>query len=174
MLTIEQQLNEKDYAKFVDFSIFERKPFNKIFLLYIAPVLGLGLLISFFLMGEESNVLFIVLCVLLIVLGWLMKLLFRKMSSSNFKRNPALGLKNIILFDGDEIKTTSKQGVSKNKYIQVNKIYVIKDYLIVYFKNQRFLGINTSNLQLKVTEDLIQILKEKCLGKMVYKIKAKS
>lgn len=171
MLKIEQQLTEKDYAYFVDFSIFERKPFNKIFLLYVAPVLGVSLLIFFFAMGEESNVIFIVLCALLIVLGWSMKFLFKRMSISNYRKNPVLGLKNIIEFLEEEIKMTSKQGVSRNKYTNVDKVYVTENYVVTYFKNQQFLGINTTNYSQEKRQAIITTLKEKCLGKLENKTK---
>lgn len=171
MITIEQQLTEKDYAYFVDFSIFERKPFNKIFLLYIAPLLGIALLVSFFALDEESNALFIVLCVFLIVLGWIMKLVFRRMAISNFKKNPVLGLKNTIKFQETEIVMESVQGSSKNVYDVIDKVYVLNDYVIAYLNTQQFLGINTSNLTQGIKDELMIILKDKCLGKVQIKTK---
>ncbi len=168
-LTIEQQLSKEDYAKFVDFSIFDRKSFNKIFLLIVAPILGVGLLTLFFVMGEETNVLFIVLCVFLIILGWTMRYIFRWMSNSNFKKNPLLSIKNFITFNEEQIDMTSKRGKSFNRYTEVDRVYIIKDYIIVYFVTQQFLGINTQEMQASTKDQIIQILKDKCLGKVIFK-----
>jgi hypothetical protein len=165
-LKFDQQLSEDDYAALLIFSVFERKKFNKIFLLYVTPALGLIFLLFFIFIGTRDFTAIFISCFLM-VFGPLFRWFFVYLGKKAYRKSVLLQVKSEVTFSEVTIEATSERGTSKYFYTDISNVYETRRYFIIYLGMAHYIGIVKVIIGESNCEQIKNILLEKTADKYI-------
>jgi len=165
-LKFEHQLNEDDYVAFLLFSVFEKKRFNKIFLLYVTPLLGFLFLFYFIFMGEP-DFFAIFISSFLFIFGPFFRWLYEYLGKKAFRKSTLLEVKSEIIFSDETIEANSERGNSKYCYTDISNVYETKRHFIIYLGMLNYIGLVKLNMGESMTDQIRTILQEKVSEKYI-------
>lgn len=165
-IKFKHQLTEDDYVAFLVFSVFERKRFNKIFLLFITPILGIIFLLFFIYIGEPQF-LAIFISIFLIVFGPFFRWFYGYMGRKAYRKSNLLQVKSEITLTDETLEAISERGTSKYFYDDISKVYETRRYFIIYLGMAHFIGLVKLNMGEEVTEKIKKIMLEKVSEKYI-------
>ncbi|MBI9009422.1 MAG: YcxB family protein [Tenericutes bacterium] len=157
-IKFKQRLTESDYSDLLVFTVFEKKKFNKIFLLFITPALGI-LFLLFFLIIEEADAFSIGISIFLIVFGPFFRFFYASIGKKTYRKSPLLQVESEIVFLEDKIEAFSERGSSKYFFSEVTSVYETKKFFILYIGMAHFIGINKQSVGETLSLQIQSILK---------------
>jgi|AntAceMinimDraft_18_1070375.scaffolds.fasta_scaffold03394_2 hypothetical protein len=165
-LKFEHQLNEDDYAALLVFSVFEKKRFNKVFLLFITPLFGILFLFYFIFMGEP-DFFAIFISSFLVIFGPFFRWLYVYLGKKAYHKSTLLQVKSEIVFSDKTIEANSERENSKYFYTDISNVYETKRHFIIYLGMSHFIGLVKLNMGESTSDQVRVILQEKVNEKYI-------
>ena len=152
--TFEHKITEQDYANLLIFMVFERKKFNKIFLLYAMPALGLLLLSAFLFLFEDVDFVSIFLSVFLILFGWFVKFLYISIAKKSYRKSKLLQVESETSFTETGIEAKSERGSAIYLYSDISKVHETNNYFYIILGMSHVIGISKEQVGVIVCEKI--------------------
>ncbi|HOO44001.1 MAG TPA: YcxB family protein [Bacillota bacterium] len=151
---------ENDFKKSMTYQVFDKRKFNRIFLLYVSPAIGAFFIIFMILMGETSFWVFF-LAFFLIFFGPYMLLFVRTMAKKQYQKNDLIHLNSQISFSDEGIEAKSERGQSKYFYSDIGVVRENKEYLFIYMGTAFVIPLSKTQIGDETTNKIKIALYEK-------------
>lgn len=156
-------LKEEDFIKNMMYQVFGRHPFNRIFLLFVAPVLGIGIFIMMMFIGEHYFTIYLI-TVLLIFMGPGLYVLIPTFARRAFKRNSNFVSQNEITFADDLMEVVNERGNTKYFYSDFKEARESPEQIFIYISKSMVVPLSKDQLGNDISEKIKEALIEK-IGK---------
>lgn len=158
-------LTQQDVKKNMIYQVFDRRRFNRIFLLYAAPIFAI-IFLTLMIILQETDFITYFLGIFLLLIGpylyWFLGLTAKK----QYQKNELLRLKTEVMFDDEMILAKNSRGETRYLYTDITEVRENKDYIFVYIGPATPIPFPKAQIEQsivhRIRETLLQKVPTKC------------